>query len=142
MSEHTKGRLEAFTQESFSGWYALRDQDHFEVGSGDGGFDEADARRLAACWNAFTDPAHTTEMIEKLCEHRVLGKGGVSSLANKNISLEKELAAARALLREVSDLGLYIEPNGRMSNECEELTSKIYDYLDACNTPEGAPNAG
>ena len=106
MSEHTKGRLEAFTQESFAGWYALRDQDDLEVGSGDGGFEESDARRLAACWNALE--GLTTEQIEAATASR-----------------DHELNAARALLREV-----YEEGNLGMGDEVSlELDNRIRGYL-------------
>lgn len=40
---------EAFTQDSFAGWWAIREADSKnEVGSCDGGFDEGDARLMAA----------------------------------------------------------------------------------------------
>lgn len=140
MSEHTKGRLEAFTQESFSGWYALRDQDHFEVGSGDGGFDEADARRLAACWNAFDAPCMTTPMIEALVKI-----GGVDALSDQAAAAMKardaaqsELAAARALLREV-----YEEGNLDIGDQVsKELDNRIISYLDACDTLGGNSEVG
>ena len=52
MSKHTPGPWEAFTEDSFSGWWAIRqitdDGLNHEVGSSDGGFDEADARLMAA----------------------------------------------------------------------------------------------
>lgn len=129
MNEHTKGRLEAFTQESFSGWYALRDQRHFEVGSGDGGFDEADARRLAACWNACV--GLSTEDLESLpCAFSEVAVGDWMHNG-------KELTAARALLREVRGL---IDENAQ---ECDSRGLKAYEhpihgrirnYLDACDT--------
>lgn len=43
---HTK--WEAFTQDSFAGWWAIREVGGAEVGSCDGGFDEKDARLMAA----------------------------------------------------------------------------------------------
>ena len=46
-----------------------------------------------------------------------------------------ELNAARALLREVSDFGLYVTPGSRMDYEGEKLTGRIYAYLDACDKP-------
>lgn len=52
MSAHTPGPWEAFTEEEFSGWWAIRqisdDGLNHEVGSSDGGFDEPDARLMAA----------------------------------------------------------------------------------------------
>lgn len=45
----TPGPLEAFTEESFAGWWAIRRvEDGREVGSGDGGFDKEDALLFAA----------------------------------------------------------------------------------------------
>lgn len=44
-----------------------------------------------------------------------------------------ELNAARELLREVSDFGLYVTPGSRMDYEGEKLTGRIYAYLDACD---------
>lgn len=122
MSEHTKGRLEAFTEESFSGWYALRDQGHFEVGSGDGGFDEADARRLAACWNAFD--RMDTDIIELL--------GSVSDIIRSSneqlVRNAKEIVAARALLCEA------LETFDDNPDEDHEIADRIRNYLDACDT--------
>lgn len=43
---HTK--WEAFTQDSFAGWWAIREVGGAEVGSCDGGFDEKDARLMAS----------------------------------------------------------------------------------------------
>lgn len=49
MSKHTPGPWEAFTQPEFSGWWAVRDASTGrEIGSCDGGFDETDARLMAA----------------------------------------------------------------------------------------------
>ena len=50
MSRHTPGIWEAYTEDSFSGWWAIRQAyaPHTEIGSCDGGFDEADARIMAA----------------------------------------------------------------------------------------------
>ena len=48
MSDYTKGPWEAFTEESFSGWYSIRDYNGAEIGSCDGGFFEKDARLIAA----------------------------------------------------------------------------------------------
>lgn len=61
----------------------------------------------------------------------------VSQIMTARAALKAELNAARALLREVSDFGLYIQPNGRMEFKGEQLTSRLYDYLDACDTLEG-----
>jgi hypothetical protein len=47
-SKHTPGPWDPFTQPSFSGWWAVRDNNWNEIGSGDGGFTEADARLIAA----------------------------------------------------------------------------------------------
>lgn len=49
MNKHTPGPWEAFTEDSFSGWWAIRQvETALEVGSGDGGDIEADARLKAA----------------------------------------------------------------------------------------------
>jgi hypothetical protein len=52
MSKHTKGPWEAFTEPEFSDWWAIRqvtaDGLNHEVGSCDGGFEEADARLMAS----------------------------------------------------------------------------------------------
>lgn len=134
MSEHTKGRLEAFTQESFWGWYALRDQEDREVGSGDGGFDEADARRLAACWNVFENVR--TEMVEALVG---IGAMGVAADAVRRLpAMESELNAARALLREVLGVHDYAQAsvaaqNGEYCRDDVELGERIRNYLDACD---------
>lgn len=47
-NKHTPGPWDAFTSESFSGWWSVRGRDNREIGSGDGGFDEGDARLIAA----------------------------------------------------------------------------------------------
>lgn len=46
--QHTDGPWEAFTEPSFSGWWAIRQVGGSEVGSCDGGFEEADARLMAS----------------------------------------------------------------------------------------------
>lgn len=46
-SKATPGPWTAFTEESFSGWWAVGDLDEREIGSGDGGYDEEDARFIA-----------------------------------------------------------------------------------------------
>lgn len=130
MSEHTKGRLEAFTQESFSGWYALRDQDDFEVGSGDGGFNEADARRLAACWNVFENVR--TEMVEALVG---IGAMEVAADAVRRLpAMESELNAARALLREVLGIHDAATCHDHDGVFVDEFAERIRSYLDACDT--------
>lgn len=48
MSANTHVTWEAFTQPSFSGWWSVREKDGFELGSGDGGFHESEARMMAA----------------------------------------------------------------------------------------------
>lgn len=153
MSEHTKGRIEAFTQESFSGWYALRDADHFEVGSGDGGFEEDDARRLAACWNACE--GLDTAQLEALPEP-------FAGLALGDLmAVRKELATARAqnekLLAMVQEQDRMLGNKACATKECRELlaarallceaiewvelehggkefASKLQNWLDACDT--------
>lgn len=126
MSEHTEGRIEAFTEESFSGWFALRqitdDGLNHEIGSGDGGLFELDARRLAACWNAFENVR--TDLVE------LITMQASADAMEKLPAVQSELNAARALLREV--LG-----DGYLS---ETKTHRIASYLDACDKP-GAPDA-
>lgn len=47
-------KLEAFTENSFSGWWAMRDSvTEQEIGTGDGGFEEQDARLFAAAPDMF-----------------------------------------------------------------------------------------
>jgi len=128
MSEHTKGRLEAFTQESFSGWYALCDQNHFEVGSGDGGFYKADARRLAACWNAFENVR--TDLVELIIMQ------AAADAMEKLPAVQSELTAARALLREAA------EAIDEFMSQGHEISGRIFSYLDACDTLEGSRDAG
>lgn len=82
--------------------------------------DKANARRLAACWNAFDAPCMTTPMVEAL-----VNIGGVDTLSETAAHLTKELAAARALLREVA------------AHPCvtAKLGAKLKSYLDACDKP-------
>lgn len=47
-AKHTPGPWYAFTEPHFSGWWSVRDSDEWEIGSGDGGFEEPDARLIAA----------------------------------------------------------------------------------------------
>lgn len=116
MSEHTKGRLEAY--------------DLILRGDPDGPTDESqvaaamtpeDARRLAACWNRLLP--FSTEEIEK----------GIDL-----VQMRFDLVAARALLREVKSLGLTPK---MWAKESATLESRIASYLDACDTLEGKPNA-
>lgn len=164
MSEHTEGKIEAFTEESFSGWFALRqitdDGLNHEIGSGDGGLFEPDARRLAAAWNAFE--GMTTKSIEESmgCDG-VIGiicyagdtQEELNAAQSRIASLESQLAerdawlgqrpcrnsrcnelnAARALLREVADNIGSVTP---FTIE-KPLGERIRSYLDACDTLEG-----
>lgn len=52
-------------------------------------------------------------------------------------ALRAELNAARALLREVVECNWTLDPFGAIKKH-----KQAKDYLDACDTPEGAPNAG
>lgn len=48
MGEVTKGPWKAFTEPDFSGWWSIRQMETgHEIGSGDGGFWEEDARIMA-----------------------------------------------------------------------------------------------
>lgn len=128
MSEHTEGRIEAFTQDSFSGWWALREKDGHEIGSGDGGLFEPDARRLAAAWNFCEDMK--TETMEQAKKTAFAYMTDADQHAHK---LAQELNAARALLREV-----YEEGNLDIGDQVsKELDNRIHSYLDACDTLEG-----
>lgn len=120
MSEHTKGRLSVEYQ-NFE--YHLETEDEATFAKGLSG---ANARRLAACWNALE--YLSTDQIEAATASR-----------------DHELNVARALLREVR---LLIDEN---AEECNARGLKAYEhpihdhirnYLDACDTLEGAPNAG
>ncbi len=98
--QHTQGKIEAFTEPEFSGWWALREKTddgiNHELGSGDGGLFEPDARRLAACWNACD--GSETEDLERL------GADFIApwiKMLDERDNAVKELAAARALLQEV-----------------------------------------
>lgn len=147
MSEHTKGRLVAY--------------DLILRGDPDGPTDESqvasamipgDARRLAACWNAFENVR--TELIElitmqaacdameklpatqsELNAARALIQQQDALLGRKACATKecRELLAARALLREVSVATI---------GEMQRLMPTIRNYFDACDTLEGAPNAG
>jgi hypothetical protein len=90
MSAHTEGRIEAHgTLVAFSGKTSWID-----IG---GPSAEADARRLAACWNAF-------EGVETVAVEGFCANGGVPRLIAYGATvpaLQVELAAARALLAEV-----------------------------------------
>lgn len=68
MSKHTPGPWEAFTEESFSGWWAVQDGNGHEIGSGDGGFDEEDARLMASA------PELLEALEEAVCALDVCGK--------------------------------------------------------------------
>lgn len=103
---------------------------------------DADARRLAACWNAF-DGAET-EAIENLAD-----SGGVVEAANGAVKVitrlaaaRTELAAARALLREVLDgteaFVSALECNDPFDGEA--WAARARSYLDACDTLGGGSN--
>lgn len=42
----------AFTQESFSGWYAIKDNEELEIGSGDGGLEKEEAEFICRACNS------------------------------------------------------------------------------------------
>lgn len=163
MSEHTEGKIEAFTEESFSGWFALRqitdDGLNHEIGSGDGGLFEPDARRLAACWNTM-DGLRTQDIEQwnakeygRLVTEWANGKEKLASANERIAKLEalvaerdamlgkrpcqnsrcNELNAARALMREI-----YQDGNMDMGDQVsKELDARLGSYLDACDTLEG-----
>lgn len=153
MSEHTKGRLvvkgewliPSAHDDRMIGGSTRKAEDkscyahNVAIVRGKYQDDKANARRLAACWNAFDAPCMTTPMIEAL-----VNIGGVDTLSETAAHLTKELTAARALLREVRGL---IDEN---IQECDSRGLKSYEhpihdrirsYLDACDTLEGKPNA-
>lgn len=131
MSEHTKGRLVADDD-----GYLLDAESRCVAASGS--WDEvsgpalmvANTRRLAACWNAFDAQCMTTPMIEALVKI-----GGVDALSDQAAAAMKardaaqsDLAAARALLRELVD---HAEPMGA---SLESIEIDLYKwYKRACN---------
>ena len=131
MNEHTEGKIEAYTEESFSGWFALRqitdDGLNHEIGSGDGGLFEPDARRLAAAWNACE--GLTTENLESIVFVGETIRIRFDFINAELRQAQAELNAARALLREVVDMV--------SSEEYNDTIRKADAYLDAFDTLEG-----
>lgn len=165
MSEHTKGRL---TVKECSDGFELKDDSGNDIlVGGNSGYDgayvesEANARRLAACWNACEglsqdhfDGDWTAKGLSKYAK----------SLEEKSAALEKELAAARALIQQQDAL---LGNKACATKECRELLAarellrevlshdekvmrqrglglaqpehlnRIRSYLDACDTLEG-----
>lgn len=146
--QHTKGKIEAFTEPEFSGWWALREQTYdgrnHELGSGDGGLFEKDARRLAAAWNACE--GLETEHLESLpVPFAELALGDL-------LSTRKELAAVRALLCEAQQtIGYLIKEadgwhdesrgiekiSGASMDMARKLPDRIRSYLDASDKQGG-----
>lgn len=112
MSEHTKGKMELSANivrlEGGEGAIA----DTLEI-----------SRRIFATWNACEGMA--TEHVELLGSFSELIRGSNSQLVRN----AKELAAARALLREALDT---IE---EFPDEDHEIADRIKNYLDACDKP-------
>lgn len=157
MSEHTEDRIEAFTQDSFSGWWALREKDGHEIGSGDGGLFESDARRLASAWNAF-------EGISSSLVDYIADNGGVLLLLSGASEKESELSAANSRIAKLESLvaerDAMLGKRPCQNSRCLELNvarallrevlgdeeihyeaaDKVRSYLAACDKP-GAPNA-
>lgn len=166
MSEHTQGRLivlnsflvpEAHANRKIGGSSdPKRDHDEYAhyiadvKGKRDYHNSEANARRLAAAWNACK--GMTTEAIEALAGIGSLGDLKASELDADNARIAKletlvaerdamlgkrpcqnsrcsELNAARALLREV------IADTGIVSHI--DACQRAQEYLDACDTLEG-----
>lgn len=146
MSEHTKGRLAVKGEWIIPEAHADRmigsstnkadDKSNYAhtvaIVRGKYQDDKANARRLAACWNAFDGVR--TEFIEAMA-----GTGAMRAASDSMSALpaaQAELSAARALLREVYEEG-NLDAGDQVSME---LDNRIYSYLDACDKP-GAPDA-
>lgn len=130
MSEHTKGRLKAVVDDLMleKGRYRMV-HGVTACGSSKGMLDErevklANARRLAACWNAFENVR--TELVELITMQVACDS------MEKLPAVQSELAAARALLREVVESNWTLDPL-----DAREKHAKAQSYLDACDTPEG-----
>lgn len=94
---------------------------------------EANARRMVACWNAFNAPELTTKDIVSMTD-----VGGVHAIVHTAGALDEELAAARALLREVLADYERERSDGIYADDVEtERSKKIRSYLDACDTLGG-----
>lgn len=142
MSEHTKGRLAVNYD-----WLVPEDHADRPIGSStDKKYDRehyahsvafahskyhdqaANARRLAACWNAFENVR--TDLVELITMQTA------ADAMEKLPAVQSELNAARSLLREV-----YEEGNLDIGDQVsKELDNRIHSYLDACDKP-GAPDA-
>lgn len=146
MSEHTKGRLAVK-----SDWLIPADQTDRPIGGAvnkerdrnhyanivatvsDKYHDQAaNARRLAACWNK-CEGLETADLETGLSLVDICAKSNGYQV--RLADAQKELAAARALLREVLN-----DPD--RDELSRHLTRRIESYLDACDTLEGKPNAG
>lgn len=137
MSEHTKGRLAVKGEWIIPEAHADRmigsstnkadDKSNYAhtvaIVRGKYQDDKANARRLAAAWNACEGVA--TEQLEIISVVEVEAK-----LMDCIGSVRNDLNAARALLREVVDMV--------SSEEYNDIIRKADAYLDACDTP-GAP---
>lgn len=154
MSGHTKGRLVVI--EHYDGVkQSANENDQIALvidgdmgntvvwaGNGDtyynscGYLELPDARRLAACWNACI--GFETESLENVLMLGDTMHSRFAALKTECDQAHRELDAARALLREV-----YEEGNLDMGDQVsKELDNRISSYIDACDTLEGAPNAG
>jgi hypothetical protein len=133
MSEHTKGRLHQCShsdkrlRDESGAWVAATDTVRRSESEC-----TANSRRLAACWNAFENVS--TEMVEA-----TVGTSTMQAACDAMARLpaaQAELAAARALLREVIK-----QDEDDLVVLQAEFSNRVISYLDACDTLEGRPNA-
>lgn len=117
MSEHTKGQVKYRGCETLAVVETLGGREAEPIAHCGGPNALGNARRLAACWNACE--GLETDQLEALPEP-------FAGLAlGELMAVRKELAAARALLREVMDEG---------GTVCLRLDDKVLNYLGACDT--------
>lgn len=136
MSEHTQGRLKSIGNNLHQETGRFKMANAITACGAGGNIMQdvhasiANARRLAAAWNAFEGV--TTFEINELLTGEL---GGFKAFAVQKYELieglEKKLNAAHALLREVSDK---VALHGLNSYE---WATRIREYLDACDTLEG-----
>lgn len=90
MNDHTKEPWITNADEESGWWHVLRDYHGKEIGSGDGGFEELDARRIVACVNACAG-----------LDTGNLERGGlVSAVGHEMLNLDTRLAKLLAAFKE------------------------------------------